>query len=105
MSDSTSPLLRGKKIGILGTGNMGQTLIKALVESGVVESRQIFAANRSYKKLAKVVEKWGVNEVKDPEELTMLFLVIGFGLIGGANKPILSIVSFIFILPILFFNF
>jgi len=43
--------------------------------------------------------------IKDPEELTMLFLVIGFGLIGGANKPILSIVSFIFILPILFFNF
>jgi pyrroline-5-carboxylate reductase len=76
MSDSTSPLLRGKKIGILGTGNMGQTLIRAIVESGVVEAHQIYASNRSYKKLAKVVEKWGVNEVKDPEDLTDLCDVI-----------------------------
>jgi uncharacterized membrane protein YhiD involved in acid resistance len=42
--------------------------------------------------------------IKDPEELTMLFLVIGFGLIGGANKPILALVSFIFILPMLYLN-
>jgi len=42
--------------------------------------------------------------IKDPEELTMLFLVIGLGLIGGADKPILAVVSFCFILPILYFN-
>ena len=42
--------------------------------------------------------------IKDPEELTMLFLVIGLGLMGGANKPILALVSFVLIIPILFFN-
>ncbi|MEE9438597.1 MAG: DUF4956 domain-containing protein [Saprospiraceae bacterium] len=42
--------------------------------------------------------------IKDPEELTMLFLVIGLGLIGGANKPILAVVSFALIFPILYFN-
>lgn len=42
--------------------------------------------------------------IKDPEELTFLFLVIGMGLIGGANKPILLVVSFLFILPIFYFN-
>lgn len=42
--------------------------------------------------------------IKDPEELTMLFLVIGLGLMGGANKPLLAIVSFLLIIPILFFN-
>ncbi len=42
--------------------------------------------------------------IKDPEELTMLFLIIGFGLIGGANKPVLALISFIIILPILYFN-
>jgi len=42
--------------------------------------------------------------IKDPEELTMLFLIIGLGLIGGADKPILAIVSFSLILPILLVN-
>jgi hypothetical protein len=42
--------------------------------------------------------------IKDPEELTMLFLVIGLGLIGGADKPILAVVSFAFILPLLYLN-
>ncbi len=43
--------------------------------------------------------------IKDPEELTMLFLVIGLGLMGGANKPILAVLSFVLIFPILYFNF
>lgn len=42
--------------------------------------------------------------IKDPEELTFLFLIIGLGLIGGANKPILAVFSFALILPILYFN-
>jgi len=42
--------------------------------------------------------------IKDPEELTYLFLIIGLGLIGGANKPILAILSFALILPLLYLN-
>lgn len=42
--------------------------------------------------------------IKDPEELTYLFLVIGLGLIGGANKPILAVLSFALILPLLYIN-
>jgi len=42
--------------------------------------------------------------IKDPEELTMLFLIIGFGLMGGADKPVLSLISFALILPIFYFN-
>lgn len=42
--------------------------------------------------------------IKDPEELTYLFLIIGLGVIGGANKPILALVSFVLILPILYLN-
>lgn len=40
--------------------------------------------------------------IKDPEELTYLFIVIGIGLAGGANQPILAIVAFTAILAILF---
>ena len=42
--------------------------------------------------------------IKDPEELTMLFLIIGLGLMGGANKPLMAVVSYLLILPILFLN-
>lgn len=43
--------------------------------------------------------------IKDPEELTMLFLIIGLGLMGGANKPILAVVAFAFVFPVLYFNY
>ena len=40
--------------------------------------------------------------IKDPEELTYLFFVIGLGLAGGANQPILAIVAFFSIIVLLF---
>ncbi|MFK8005041.1 MAG: DUF4956 domain-containing protein [Saprospiraceae bacterium] len=42
--------------------------------------------------------------IKDPEELTYLFFVIGIGLAGGANQPILAVVSFLVIISLLFLN-
>lgn len=42
--------------------------------------------------------------IKDPEELIFLFLMVGLGVTGGANKPILAVVSFAFILPLLYIN-
>ncbi len=42
--------------------------------------------------------------IKDPEELTYLFIVIGIGLAGGANQPVLAIVAFFMILLLLYLN-
>ena len=42
--------------------------------------------------------------IKDPEELTYLFIVIGLGLAGGANQPILAVVAFTLIVGILFIS-
>jgi hypothetical protein len=42
--------------------------------------------------------------IKDPEELTYLFIAIGLGLAGGANQPILAIVAFAVILGILYLS-
>ena len=42
--------------------------------------------------------------IKDPEELTYLFLTIAIGLVTGANKPILAILALACILPIIYFN-
>jgi hypothetical protein len=40
--------------------------------------------------------------IKDPEELTFLFIAIGLGLAGGANEPLLALISFALILGLLF---
>ena len=42
--------------------------------------------------------------IKDPEELTYLFIAIGIGLAGGANQPILAIVAFTFIVLLLYLS-
>ncbi len=42
--------------------------------------------------------------IKDPEELTFLFIAIGLGLAGGANQPILAIVAFLSIILILYLH-
>ncbi len=42
--------------------------------------------------------------IKEPEELTYLFLVIGIGLVTGANKPILAVIAISLILILLFLN-
>ncbi|MEL6863155.1 MAG: DUF4956 domain-containing protein [Bacteroidota bacterium] len=42
--------------------------------------------------------------IKDPEELTYLFITIGIGLAGGANQPILAIVAFVLITGLLFLH-
>ncbi len=39
--------------------------------------------------------------IKEPEELTYLFIAIGLGLAGGANQPVLAIVAFTVILLLL----
>jgi uncharacterized membrane protein YhiD involved in acid resistance len=40
--------------------------------------------------------------IKEPEELTYIFLVIGIGLTCGANKPILAIAAILLILLLIF---
>lgn len=42
--------------------------------------------------------------IKDPEELTFLFLVIGVGLATGANKPILATIAILLILFLLWIS-
>lgn len=42
--------------------------------------------------------------IKEPEELTYIFLIIGIGLTCGANKPLLAIIAILIILPLIYFN-
>jgi len=42
--------------------------------------------------------------IKEPEELTYIFLIIGVGLTCGANKPLLALVAIALILPLVYIN-
>lgn len=42
--------------------------------------------------------------IKEPEELTYIFLIIGIGLTCGANKPMLAIAAIALILPLIYLN-
>lgn len=42
--------------------------------------------------------------IKEPEELTYLFLTIGIGLVAGANKPLLAVLAMLVILPLIYIN-
>ncbi len=42
--------------------------------------------------------------IKEPEELTYLFLSIAIGLVAGANKPLLAVLAMAVILPLIYLN-
>lgn len=69
-------LIKHRKLGFIGTGNMGQAIIKALVDSKTIEPSRIYATNRSFGKLNKVVEQFGVQPLQNNEELVDLCDVI-----------------------------
>lgn len=61
-----------RNVGFIGTGNMGQAMIKALVESGTVTPGHLYATNRSYGKLKKMEELHGIRPLRTNEELVEL---------------------------------
>jgi len=62
-------VLRTQKIGFLGAGNLGQAMIRALLDSGMVSNTNIFVSNRTERKLQKVVDEFKVNPVSTNERL------------------------------------
>lgn len=61
-------LVQHRKIGFIGAGNMGQAIIKALIDSKTVPPSQLFATNRSFGNLKKA-EELGVTPFQNNEEL------------------------------------
>ena len=87
-------LLKQRKIGFIGAGNMGQAMMNALITSGTVPKEHVFATNRSPGKLLKLQESLGVTTVNTNEELIDLCDVIVLGVkpqdLVGVLEPIAS---------------
>lgn len=61
--------LKNKNLGILGVGNMGQAIVKALLESKTFTSDRIHFSNRSAGKIEKVKKLYGIQAHTTNEEL------------------------------------
>ena len=81
-----------KKIGFIGAGNMTQAFIKGLVESGALESSQIYASNRSQGKLKKLADSFGVQTLNSNEQIVdtcdVIFLAMKPQDLTSAIEPI-----------------
>ncbi|WP_319521182.1 pyrroline-5-carboxylate reductase [uncultured Desulfosarcina sp.] len=58
-------MLNDKKIGMIGTGNMGKALIDGLIASGTAKAENIICSDASEQQLASVREKYGVETTTD----------------------------------------
>lgn len=87
-------MITQRKIGFLGAGNMAQAIIRALVESGTVERKNIWVTNRSDGKLKKAREEFGVQTLATNEELVdtcdTIFLAVKPQDLTEAIEPIAS---------------
>ena len=61
-------MLQGKKICILGTGNMGEALVSGLVSSGSIDPKNIICTDVREDQLGAVKEKYGVVTMTDNVE-------------------------------------
>ena len=60
MTQATTLVPTGRKVGVIGAGVMGQTLMKGVVSAGLLARDQIWAADRSAETRAQVLAELGV---------------------------------------------
>jgi len=62
-------MLTNKKIGFIGTGNMGEALIKGLTGTGAIDAGQITASDVRQDRLSHMRQTYGVEMVEDNSEV------------------------------------
>jgi pyrroline-5-carboxylate reductase len=68
MPDSVSLLEPGRTLGVIGAGVMGQTLIKGLLDTGLVARGHIWATAKTQASCDEVAESLGISTVRDYRE-------------------------------------
>jgi len=57
--------LKGRKIGFLGAGNMGEALIKGLLKTGIVQPESLFATDVRLDRLRQLDKLYGIHVLPD----------------------------------------
>ncbi len=58
-----------QKIGFIGMGSLAQSMVKGFIDNKVLTNQQIFASNRTYGKLQKMVDTYQIHGCKTNEEV------------------------------------
>ena len=61
--------IKGKRVGFLGSGNMGEALIRGMLQSGLVPKEKILAADALPPRLAHITGQYGIRGVTGNPEL------------------------------------
>lgn len=69
MSEGTALLESGRTLGVIGAGVMGQTLIRGLLDAGLVARHQIWATAKTQESCEEVTESLGINGIRDYREV------------------------------------
>jgi pyrroline-5-carboxylate reductase len=62
-------MLSGKIVGIIGAGNMGEVLIRGLIQSGSVKKTDIIASDANQDRLTHIAETYGVRTTSSNVEV------------------------------------
>lgn len=62
-------MLSGKVVGIIGAGNMGEVLIRGLIQSGKVKKSDIIASDANQERLATIAKTYGIRTTASNVEL------------------------------------
>ena len=52
--------IKGKKVGFLGAGNMGEAMIKGLLQAGLVQAQTICATDVRVERLEQIAQQYGI---------------------------------------------
>jgi pyrroline-5-carboxylate reductase len=72
--------IKGKRVAFLGTGNMGEALIKGLTQAGLVPTGSITASDPRADHLGQIAKRYGIKAIAD-----------NVALVGGADVIILAV--------------
>lgn len=91
---SAQDMIRSQKIGFLGLGNLGQAILRAFIDSGLVPRENILASSRTERKLQKITEEFQIRAMRTNEQLidesTMVIIGVKPQDLYQAIEPIAS---------------
>ncbi len=86
-------MLKGKKVGILGIGNMGEALLRGLLEGHVCTPEQLICSDVRLERMAAIRERYGVRGTPNNSQVTRESEILIFAVKPQIMKPVLEEVS------------
>jgi pyrroline-5-carboxylate reductase len=85
--------VKGKKVGFLGAGNMGEALIRGLLKTGIVPPESVFATDVRRDRLAELGKLYGIGVLPDNSTLVKQVDVVIIAVKPQVVRPVLQEVA------------